>query len=118
MTRRREGLAVIALIGMVSLSASAVAQGTGEDGARPTVRAGEPVGSAGVTPGAGAGNRGGVGAPGGIETRSGAAGPPSLGDVNRGMSGFYRNRIGMTPPSGRFGGGGPGGGGPGGGGRR
>jgi hypothetical protein len=27
------------------------------------------------------------------------------------MSGYYRNRIGMTPPGGRFGAGGPGGGG-------
>jgi hypothetical protein len=117
MTGRRAGLAVIALIGVAAVPASAMAQGTGEDGVPPAVRAAEPGWSAGVTPGGGDGNRGGVGAPGRVETRSRGVGPPSLGNVNRGMSGYYRNRIGMTPPGGRFGAGGPGSGGPGSGGR-
>jgi hypothetical protein len=98
------GGALVALVGVAAVSAGAMAQGTGEDGARPTVRRAEPGSSGGVAPGDRGGS--GVGSPSRVEPRAGAPVAPSLGDVNRGMSGYYRNRIGMTPPSGRLGGGG------------
>ena len=97
------GVALVALVGVAAVSAGAMAQGTGEDGARPTVRSAEPGSSGGVVAGEGGG--GGVGAPSRVEPRAGASVAPSLGDPNRGMSGYYRNRIGMTPPSGRSSGG-------------
>jgi hypothetical protein len=105
MTKRLLGVAVVGLVGLVgmtAISASAMAQGTGSDGSRPTVRSAEPGSSGGVVAGEGGG--GGVGAPSRVEPRAGAPVAPSLGDVDRGMSGYYRNRIGMTPPSGRNGG--------------
>jgi hypothetical protein len=57
-------IALIALIGVAAVPAGAMAQETGEDGVPPAVRAAEPGWSAGVTPGGGDGNRGGVGASG------------------------------------------------------
>ena len=124
MTKRLLGFVLIALIGVAAVAAGAVAQGAREDGSRPGVRSGEPGSSAGVARGE-RGERGRFGAPSRVEkrsraeTRSGDGRPPSLGDPNRGMSGYYRNRIGMTPPSARGGRvGSRGGGGRGGGGRR
>ena len=100
---------LVAVVAVAATSAGAMAQGTGEDGARPTVRPAEPGASGGVVAGEGGGK--GVGAPSRVEPRAGAPIAPSLGDPNRGMSGYYRNRIGMTPPSGRSSGGGRGSGG-------
>jgi len=100
------GVALVALVGVAAVSAAAMAQGSGGDGARSTVRPAEPGSPGRVAPGDGGGS--GVGSPSRVEPRAGAPVAPSLGDVNRGMSGYYRNRIGMTPPSGRLGGGGSG----------
>jgi hypothetical protein len=100
MGKKLLGVAVGALIGVTAISASAMAQGTGADGSRPDVRSAEPGSSEGVV----AGEGGGVRAPGRVEPRAAAPVAPSLGDVDRGMSGYYRNRIGTTPPSGRGGG--------------
>ena len=99
MTKRLLGVAVTAvmMIGIAGVSVSATAQSTRED----TPRLAEPGSSGGVARGERSGS--GVDAPNRVETRSGSARPPSLGDPNRGMSGFYRNRIGMTPPSARRG---------------
>jgi len=102
MMKRLLGVAAVGLVGVAAITVSAMAQGTGSDGSRPTVQSAGPGSSGRVIAGERSGS--GVGVPSRVEPRAGASVAPSLGDVNRGMSGYYRNRTGMTPPSGRGGG--------------
>jgi len=96
-------LSCVAVIGLIAAAPAAVAQSVGDDAQR-TVERPSNSGSS-VDSGGGEKSGSGVGADGSAAVRPGSVGPPALGNPNRGMSGYYRNSIGMTPPSGRLGGG-------------
>jgi hypothetical protein len=97
------GLFCVAVIVLHAMSSNAFAQNARND-AQHTLERPSNSGSS-VDDGGGQKIGSGVGADGSAAVGPGSVGPPALGNPNRGMSGYYRNSIGMTPPSGRFGGG-------------